>query len=114
MKRLNKLVAPMVVMALAGSASSFVLAQNAAQNGNAVVKVATQDWNTPPAGSEQAQQGYRDGLEAAKLDTLTNRKIDARASHLYVHPPVKGNAVDQYRQSFEAGYKAAVAHGAAS
>ena len=62
-----------------------------------------------------AQQGFRDGIEAAKLDTLANRKIDAKTSHLYVHPPVKGNdAVNAYRSAFESGYQAAVKHGAAS
>jgi hypothetical protein len=115
MKKLNKLVVPMVAAALAGSVSSFAPAQSAAQGNNAVVKAAAQDWNTPPAGSEQAQQGYRDGVQAAKLDTMVKRKIDAKASHLYVHPPVKGDdAVNQYRQSFEAGYNTAVAHGATS
>ena len=115
MKKLNKLAAPLVAAALFGGASIFALAQNAAQNSNTIVKVAAQDWKTPPAGSEQAQQGYRDGVQAAKLDTLVKRKIDAKASHLYVHPPVKGDdAVNQYRQSFETGYNAAVAHSAAS
>ncbi len=70
----------------------------------------TQDWNTPPAGTEQAQQGYRDGIEAAKLDTAAKRKIDAKSSHLYVHPPVKGAARDEYRSSFVTGYEAALKH----
>jgi hypothetical protein len=71
----------------------------------------TQDWNTPPPGTEQAQQGYRDGIEAAKLDTLAKRTINAKASHLYVHPPVKGaDAQNAYRSSFEAGYNAALKH----
>jgi hypothetical protein len=75
--------------------------QNAAQ---------TEEWNTPPAGTEQAQQGYRDGIEAAQLDRAAKRKIDAKASHLYVHPPVKGAARDDYRSGFTAGYEAAVKH----
>jgi hypothetical protein len=78
-------------------------------SGPAVV-AQTQDWNTPPAGTEQAQQGYRDGIQAAQLDRAAKRKIDAKASHLYVHPPVKGAAKDEYRSSFEAGYNAAVQH----
>ncbi len=115
MKKLSRIATPLVAAALIGSASFFALAQNAAQNSNAVVKAAAQDWNTPPAGNEQEKQGYRDGVQAAKLDTMVKRKIDAKASHLYAHPPVKGDdAVNQYRQSFEAGYNAAIAHGAAS
>jgi hypothetical protein len=115
MKKLNKLAMPLVAAALLGSAPFFALAQNAAQNNNTVVTAAGQDWSSPPAGTEQAQQGYRDGIQAAKLDTLTHRTVDAKVSHLYVHPPVKGNdAVNQYRQSFVAGYNAAVAHATAS
>ena len=86
-----------------GGAPLFAQAQS--QN-----STATQDWNTPPPGTEQAQLGYRDGLEAAKLDRTAKRPIDAKVSHLYVHPPVKGVAREQYRSSFEAGYNAAVKH----
>jgi hypothetical protein len=82
-----------------------------AQNTQAQTSQAqTEDWNTPPAGTEQAQQGYRDGIEAAKLDKAAKRKIDAKSSHLYLHPPVKGNVRDEYRSSFTAGYEAAVKH----
>jgi len=69
-----------------------------------------QSWNTPPPGTEQAQSAYRDGVEAAQLDMTAKRKVDARLSHLYVHPPVKGPARDEYRSSFIAGYEAAVKH----
>lgn len=93
----------------------MAMAQNS-QAGNQTQNNATQteDWNTPPAGTEQAQQGFRDGIEAAQLDKLAKRTIDAKTSHLYVHPPVKGTeAVNQYRQSFQTGYDAAVKHGVA-
>jgi hypothetical protein len=70
------------------------------------------DWNTPPAGTEQAQQGYRDGIMGAKLDKLTNRKIGAKTSHMYLHPPVKSNVQADYRVAFIAGYEAAVKNGA--
>ncbi|HEY5055535.1 MAG TPA: hypothetical protein VII58_05200 [Acidobacteriaceae bacterium] len=110
----QKIGTPLVAAVLMFGASLFAPAQNAMQN-NTIVKEAAQDWNTPPAGTEQAKQGYKDGIEAAKLDTMVKRKIDAKASHLYAHPPVKGNdAVNQYRQSFEAGYNTALAHTAAS
>jgi hypothetical protein len=89
----------------------FMALAQSSQAGNQTQNSATQDWNTPPSGTEQAQQGYRDGIEAAKLDTIAKRKVDAKASHLYVHPPVKGtDAVNAYRSAFEAGYAAAVKH----
>jgi hypothetical protein len=102
MKKMNRIA----VLALAASMMSGVAAVAQNQNGNS----ATQDWNTPPAGTEQAQQGFRDGIEAAKLDRAAKRPIDAKVSHLYLHPPVKGAAKEQYRTSFEAGYNAAVKH----
>ena len=104
MKIQNRIVASLMAAALFSGASSLY-AQAASQNPNTV---AVQDWNTPPAGTEQAQQGFRDGIEAAKLDKLAHRPIDPKVSHLYVHPPVKGAAVADYRTSFENGYKAAI------
>jgi len=89
------------------SASVVALAQNA-QKQNSTAQV--EDWNPPPAGTEQAQQGYKDGIEAAKLDKAAKRKIDAKSSHLYKNPPVKGAAKDDYRASFEKGYEAQVQH----
>jgi len=96
-----------MAVALMTSAPIFAHAQNSQTQSSAAQ---TQDWNTPPAGTEQAQQGFRDGIEAAKLDRAAKRKIDAKASHLYVHPPVKGAARDEYRTNFEAGYQAALKH----
>jgi hypothetical protein len=113
MSKLTRFATPLIAVALMSSAPIIALAQNS-QAGNQTQNNATQDWNTPPAGTEQAQQGYRDGIEAAKLDTLAKRKVDAKSSHLYQHPPVKGDARDAYRSSFEAGYAAALAHGAVS
>jgi hypothetical protein len=114
--KLNRIATPLIAVAIMSSVPFMTLAQNATQNNHTInAKDAAQDWNTPPAGTEQAQQGFRDGIEAAKLDTVVKRRIDAKASHLYVHPPVKGaEAVNQYRQSFEAGYAAALKHGATS
>jgi hypothetical protein len=109
MRKLTRFATPLFAVAIMSSVPFMALAQPS-QNQNSAV----QDWNTPPAGTEQAQQGFRDGIEAAKLDTLTKRKIDPKVSHLYVHPPVKGNAKDAYRASFEAGYKAAIDHGIAA
>ncbi|HWB33324.1 MAG TPA: hypothetical protein VG714_09140 [Acidobacteriaceae bacterium] len=108
----TRIATPLIAVAMLGSAPFMTFAQSAQNNGNTVnAKEMAQDWNTPPAGTEQAQQGYRDGVQAAKLDTVAKRKIDAKASHLYVHPPVKGTeAVNQYRQAFQAGYQAALEH----
>ena len=111
-KQLIRIATPLIAVAMLSSVPFMTLAKSATQN-NTIN--ASQDWNTPPAGTEQAQQGYRDGIQAAKLDTVAKRKIDAKSSHLYVHPPVKGDdATNAYRSAFEAGYNAAVAHGATS
>jgi hypothetical protein len=109
--KLTRIATPLMAVAIMSSVPFMALAQNS-QSGN---QTQTADWNTPPAGTEQAQQGYKDGIEGAQLDKLSNRPIDFKQSHLYVHPPVKGNeAKDAYRSAFEAGYKAAVAHQPAS
>jgi len=112
MKKLTQFATPLTVAAFMSAASFVALAQNG-QN-NLLKADVPQNASVQSAGAEQSQ-AYRDGMEAAKLDTITKRKIDAKASHLYVHPPVKGaDTVSQYRQSFEAGYNAAIAHGATS
>lgn len=109
MKKLVKLVTPLIAVAMMTGAANFASAQGSPMSQNTTPAV--QDWNTPPAGTEQAQQGWRDGIEAAKLDKLANRKIDAKSSYLYTHPPVKkGPARDAYLDSFVAGYNAAVSH----
>ncbi|RSL16804.1 hypothetical protein EDE15_2329 [Edaphobacter aggregans] len=104
MKKLIRIATPLMAVALMSGAPIFAHAQNQASPAQ------TQEWNTPPQGTEQAQQGYRDGVEAAQLDRAAKRKIDAKASHLYMHPPVKGAARDEYRSGFTAGYEAAIKH----
>jgi len=111
MSKLTRIATPLIAVAIMSSVPFMTLAQNSPL-GNATQNSATQDWNTPPAGTEQAQQGYRDGIMGAKLDTLAKRKIDAKSSHLYQHPPVKGSSVDAYRSAFEAGYNAQLQHAA--
>ncbi|WP_035347045.1 hypothetical protein [Edaphobacter aggregans] len=101
--KINRMAMPLMAVALMGAP---VLAM--AQNNNSQSAQA-QDWNTPPAGTEQAQ-GYKDGIEAAKLDKAAKRKIDAKSSHLYKNPPVKGQQKDAYRNSFEKGYQAQLDH----
>jgi len=108
MKMMNRMAAPLIAVALFSGAQLLAQAQNPQQTTPAPERQT--DWNTPPPGTEQAQLGYRDGIEAAKLDKLAHRPIEAKASHLYVHPPnyVKKNDQADYRAAFENGYKAAV------
>jgi len=108
MKKTLRFATPVIALALMSIAPAFVHAQ-ATQNQNA----SAAEWNTPPAGTEQAQQGYRDGIEAAQLDRAAKRKIDAKSSFLYLHPKVKGAAKDEYRNSFVAGYEAQLKHSTA-
>ena len=113
MNKVFRFATPVMALAIMSSMPMLALAQNS-PSGNQTQNSTMQDWNTPPAGTEQAQQGYRDGIEAAKLDKLANRPISFKTAHLYQHPPVKGDAKDAYKSAFEAGYTAAVQHGAAS
>src|ERR1022692_452390 len=92
MSKLTRIATPLIAVAIMSSVPFMTLAQNS-RAGNETSNNATQDWNTPPAGTEQAQQGFRDGIEAAKLDKLAHRPIDPKVSHLYIHPPVKGAAI---------------------
>jgi hypothetical protein len=109
MSKLTRIATPLMAVAIMSSVPFMALAQNSPQ-GNQTQNSTTQDWNTPPAGTEQAQQGFRDGIQAAQLDKVANRKIDAKSSHLYLNPPVKKDARDAYRSAFEAGYQAAIKH----
>jgi len=106
MKMTPRCTTLLVAVALMSIAPAFVRAQDSAKN----TQTASADWNTPPAGTEQSQQGYRDGIQAHQLDVAAKRPIEAKVSHLYVHPPVKGAARDEYRASFAAGYEAAKKH----
>lgn len=104
--KITRIALPLMAVALMSVSPIFAETQNPVS-----ATQEAQDWNTPPAGTEQSQQAYRDGVEAYKLDRAAKRKIDAKSSHLYVHPPVKGDAKDAYRQNFVNGYETAVKHG---
>jgi hypothetical protein len=104
MKKLIRIATPLMAVALMSGAPLFAHAQTSPTQSQ------TPEWKTPPAGSQEAQKAYRDGIQAAQLDKTAKRKIDAKASYLYVHPPVKGASRDEYRTSFTAGYDAAVKH----
>ena len=103
--KFTRIAMPLIAVALMGASPIVASAQYTTP-----AKQVVEDWNTPAAGTEQEQQAFRDGLEAAKLDRAAKRKIDAKSSHLYQHPPVKGNSKDAYRQHFEKGYSAQVKH----
>ena len=114
MSKLSRIATPLMAVAIMSSVPFMALAQNSQTGNQTTNNSAVQDWNTPPAGTEQAQQGYRDGIEAAKLDKLANRPISFKTSHLYQNPPVKKDARDAYRSAFQSGYQAAVQHGSGS
>jgi len=111
MSKLSRFATPLIALAIMSSVPFMTLAQTAPA-ASPTQNSSVQDWNTPPAGTEQAQQGYRDGIMGAKLDKLSNRKIGAKTSHQYLHPPVKSNVQADYRAAFIAGYEAAVKNGA--
>jgi hypothetical protein len=103
MKHIIRIATPLIAVALMGGASFSAHAQNQQTT-------ESQSWETPPAGTPQAQAAYRDGLQSALADKLANRTVDAKTSNKYVHPPVKKQSYDDYRANFAAGYEAAVKH----
>jgi len=107
MSKMIRFAMPLIAAAMM-TAPAMVSAQSPQQgafNNNAQ----TQDWATPPAGTEQAQ-AYRDGIQAAQLDTVAKRPVDPKASYLYNHPPVKKAQTDAYRSAFTQGYQTALKH----
>ena len=104
MKKMTRIAASLIAVTM--MTAPMVMAAQNQQNQSSQ----TNDWMSPPAGTEQAQ-AYKDGIEAAKLDATAKRPVEAQKSYLYNHPPVKKSADrDAYRSTFEQGYKAAVAH----
>ena len=112
MNKVIRIATPLMAVAIMSSAPNMALAQNSQTGNNSANTVSVQDMRAPASGPEK--QGYQDGMTAAKLDKIANRPISYKTSHLYVHPPVKGNDRDAYRSSFQAGYEAALAQKAAS
>ena len=94
MKKLTRIATPLIAVAIMTSVPFMALAQSSPMRGAKPKTTQPRTGTLRLPGTEQAQQGYRDGIEAAKLDALAKRKIDAKSSHLYVHPPVKGDAVN--------------------
>ena len=111
MSKLTRIATPLMAVAIMSSVPFMALAQTS-QALLPTSDTTVQGPTATPAGDAQTQKAYHDGMEAAKLDKLTNRPISFKSSHLYVNPPVKKDARDAYRTSFQAGYEAAAAHGA--
>jgi len=106
MKHIIRIATPLIAVALM-SGATLAHAQN-----NQAPTTENRSWNTPPPGTEQAQAAYKDGVESAQIDKVAQRKVEAKSSYKYVHPPVKSAARDEYRANFTAGYEAAVKHSA--
>jgi hypothetical protein len=105
MKKLTRIAMPLIAVALMSGVPLFAHAQN-----QQAPTTENQSWNTPPPGTEQEQSAYRDGVQSALADKLAKRPVDAKTSNLYVHPPVKKQSRDAYREHFVAGYEAAMKH----
>lgn len=63
----------------------------------------------PPPGiySAVAQQGYHDGVEAARRDMSAGRSPDVGRHPRFRNPPVDPPLRDDYRHGFRDGYQAA-------
>jgi len=100
MSKLTRFATPLIAVAMMTAPMMMTAQSSQASNQNTNMSA--------PAGAGQ-DQAYKDGMEAAKLDTVANRKVDPTASYLYNHPPVKKAAdKEAYRSTFTQGYKAAL------
>ncbi len=100
MMKITRFAMPLIAAAVM-TAPMMVVAQSSTMSNQSTM-------NMPAA--DQNSQAYKDGIEAAKLDTVAKRTIDPQASYLYNHPPVKKAAdKEAYRSTFTQGYKAALA-----
>lgn len=64
----------------------------------------------PPAYSEAAQQGYRDGVTAAQRDIHQGLGPDVDRHPRFRNPPVPPPLQEEFRHGFREGYQA-VFHG---
>lgn len=63
-------------------------------------------YNPPPAYSEAAQQGYRQGVHAAQADLRNGLRPDVDRHPRFRNPPVPPPLRDDYRHGFRDGYEA--------
>jgi hypothetical protein len=93
---------PLIAVAMMTSVPMPSLAENPAETHS----------TTSTMKVDENSLGYKDGVEAYKLDKLAGRPIGARTSHLYKNPPVKSSRdKDEYRAQFEAGYNVTMSQG---
>jgi len=65
----------------------------------------------PPAYSQIAQQGFHDGIEAARRDIAAGRAPDVDRHPRFRKPPVPPPAFEDYRHGFREGYQQVFRHG---
>jgi len=65
----------------------------------------------PPAYTAIAQQGYHDGVEAARRDIAKGMAPDAARHPRFRNPPVPPPAWEDYRHGFREGYRAMFRNG---
>jgi len=58
----------------------------------------------PPEFNAAAQQGYHDGIDAARHDINHGMPPDVRRHPRFRNPPVPPPAFEEYRNGFRAGY----------
>ena len=58
-----------------------------------------------PGYSEARQQGFHDGVIAARHDLHERRRPDFDDHDRFRHPPVRGEFRDEYRHGFREGYR---------
>jgi hypothetical protein len=93
---------PLIAVAMMTSVPMPSLAENPAETHSA----------TSTVKADENSIGYKDGVEAYKLDKLAGRQIGAKTSHLYKNPPVKSSREkDDYRAQFEVGYNTTMSQG---
>jgi hypothetical protein len=65
----------------------------------------------PPGYTQVAEQGYHDGVEAARRDIAQGRAPNAQRHPRFRNPPVPPPAFEDYRHGFREGYRAAYHNG---
>jgi hypothetical protein len=62
----------------------------------------------PEQGSEIQRRGFHDGMDAARNDMESHRRLDVTRRDEYRHPRVPREVRDEYREAFQRGYERAV------
>lgn len=65
----------------------------------------------PPDFSQIAQQGFHDGMQAARRDISAGRAPDVKRHPRFRNPPVPPPAFEDYRHGFREGYQSAFRNG---